>query len=387
MKILEVVHRFPPALGGSEKVVYELSKEFIQQGHDVTVLTSTSLNNIDTRGFSTGRRFTLRSSTYKKKKEIMDGIRVIRCEPDFQFWTFAINREMKHFLKKNLNNYDIIHVHGYQAYESYIVSKLTENYVHTAHDIIAHYPGLFAFIKKIYDILFGKRILKKAKALIALTPENVTQYNEILHCTGKTQIIPNGITVLKKKGKNSKVLKQLGNPQHVILFVGRIVEYKGCQYTIQALPDILKEYPSAIALFVGKDDGYTEHLKKIATEFGVQKQCHFTGAVDDLESYLNLGDVFVFPSRGEGFGLAPVEAMSVGIPVILANMGGLKYVLQKIGGTPIDMNKNIPEQITRTVLEIFADKNIQKKMKPIVEETQKYRWEHIAKRTLQVFKK
>jgi glycosyltransferase involved in cell wall biosynthesis len=171
MKILEVVHRFPPALGGSEKVVYELSKEFVKQGHDVTVLTSTSLNNTDTRGFSTGRPFSLQSTTYKRKKEIMDGIKVIRCEPDFQFWTFAINREMKHFLKKNLKQYDVVHVHGYQAYESYIVSKLSEDYVHTAHDIISHYPGFFALIKKMYDVLFGKRILRKAKALVALTPE------------------------------------------------------------------------------------------------------------------------------------------------------------------------------------------------------------------------
>ena len=54
MKILEIIYRFHPSVGGSQKVVYELSKEFARKGHDVTVVTSTSMTNNDVRGFSTG---------------------------------------------------------------------------------------------------------------------------------------------------------------------------------------------------------------------------------------------------------------------------------------------------------------------------------------------
>ncbi|MFW6231218.1 MAG: glycosyltransferase family 4 protein [Nanoarchaeota archaeon] len=382
MKILEVVHRFPPAVGGSEKVVYELSKELVKKGHAVTVLTTTSLHNNDTKGFSTGRPFSLRSATYKKKKEILDGIKVIRTEPDFQFWTFAPNREMKRFLKKHIHEYGIIHVHGYQTYESALVSKMATGYVHTAHDIISHYPGVFALMKSIYDRFIGRRILKNAGALIALTEENKRQYVEICDCSSKIHIIPNGITPFRQRPKDKGLMKKFGNPKNILLFVGRIVEYKGCQHTIRALPNILKEEPETIALFVGKDGGYAKTLQRIAREEGVENQCFFTGAVEDLEKYLNLGDIFVFPSRGEGFGLAPVEAMSIGIPAVLADMGGLRYVLKDIGGYPINMEKDIEKQITDHVLSIIKHPPNKKE---IVKKTQPYRWDTIAERTVEVF--
>lgn len=386
MKILEVVHRFPPAIGGSEKVVFELSREFVKLGHDVTVVTSSSLDNNDTRGLSTGRGFSFKSKTYKKYKEVIDGIKILRFEPSFQFWTFALNPSMKRFLYNNIDKFDIVHVHGYQAYESYIVSKISKKnkkpFVLTAHDIISHYPGFFAMIKKLYDFALGKKILKNSSGLIALTQENVEQYNEIYECSDKISIIPNGINNYKKKPKDKSMLKGFGNPKKIILFLGRIVKYKGCHEIISALPEILKKYPDTIALFVGKDGGYTETLLKQAQEISVEENCIFTGPVDDIEKYLNLADVFVFPSRGEGFGLAPVEAMSVGVPGILANMGGLKYVLKDIGGIPINMDENVPEQIAKNVIKIFDGKLSGKEISKYEANAKNYRWDKISEQTL-----
>lgn len=391
MKILEVVHRFPPAIGGSEKVVFELSKEFVKQGHDVTVVTSTSLDNNDTRGFSTGRRFSLKSSTYKRKKEFLDGVRILRFDPDFQFWTFAPSREMKKFLKENINRFDIVHVHGYQAYEAYIVSKLcrkqSRKYVLTAHDIISHYPGFFNLLKKTYDFIFGRNIIKQASGLVALTPENFEQYNDVYESSEKISIIPNGINDYEKRAKDRKLLLSLGNPQKVILFLGRIVEYKGCQFIIDALPKILEKYPKTKAVFVGKDGGYTKNLIERAESLSVKDHCVFTGPVDDIEKYLNLADVFVFPSRGEGFGLAPVEAMSVGVPAILADMGGLKYVLQDIGGVPINMNHDIVKQIEDKILDVFTGKFSKQKIEQAEKNSKNYNWDKIASRTIDFFKK
>ncbi|MFW5852895.1 MAG: glycosyltransferase family 4 protein [Nanoarchaeota archaeon] len=387
MRILEVIYRFPPAIAGSGKVAYELSKEFVKKGHDVTVVTSTSLDNNDVRGLSTGRGFSLKSNTYKKRKEMMDGIKVIRFEPLFQFWTFGLNPSMKKYLKENIHKFDIVHVHGYQAYEAYIVSEICMKhkrpFVLTAHDIISHYPGFFAIVKKTYDLVMGKKILNNSSGLIALTQENVEQYNDILDCNDKISIIPNGINDYKKTSKNRKLLEKMGNPKRVILFLGRIVEYKGCQYIIDALPEILERYPNTVAAFVGIDGGYTGKLKQRADNLDVGKRCFFSGAVDDIEPYINLADVFVFPSRGEGFGIAPVEAMSVGVPAILADMGGLRYVLKDIGGLSIDMEKNVPEQISKNVLDIFEGKLHKNLAKDGEKNAREYKWSKIASKTLE----
>ena len=386
MKILEVIYRYPPAIAGSGKVAYELSKEFVKMGHDVTVATSTSLNNNDTRGFSTGRRFSLKSNNYNKHREAIDGVKIYRFNPLFQFWTFGFNPGLKRFIKENSKKFDIVHVHSYQSYEAYIVSKLCKKYVLNGNDIISHYPGFFAFIKKMFDILMGRRILKKASGLVALTKENVVQYNEIFPCGEKIKVIPPGIENYKKTKRQKDLRSKLGNPKKIILFLGRIVEYKGCQFIIDALPEIIKEYPDTVAAFVGIDGGYTNRLKQKAESMGLADKCFFSGAVDDIEPYLNIGDVFVFPSRGEGFGLAPVEAMSVGVPAVLADMGGLKYVLKDIGGLPIDMNKDISTQISKNVLKIFNKELNLDQFKIAEENAKKYRWDEIAKKTLNFLK-
>src|SRR3989338_4369977 len=157
MKILEVIPKFHPAVGGSEKVVYELSKQFVKDGHEVTVVTSTSTNNKDVRGFSTEGIFRLSSSCNSNNHEIIDNINVYRFRPIFKFFPYSYNPSMKKFLKKNAGKYDIIHSHVYQSYEADVISSLGLAYVHTAHDIVSHYGGIFKFFKKIYDLIIGRR--------------------------------------------------------------------------------------------------------------------------------------------------------------------------------------------------------------------------------------
>jgi glycogen synthase len=387
MKILEIINKFPPSEGGSQKVVHQLAKQFTKQGHLVTVVTSTSINNKDTRGFSTEGIFHLKNSCQPDNYELMSNIKVYRFKPFFKFWPYAYNPSMRKFLKKEVHKYDIVHVHGYQSYEADLVSKLGVPYILTAHDIIAHYRGFLGFLKKIYDIIIGKRILKRAKKLIAITPENVIQYNEIINCNNKIAIVPNGIESFSKKEKSSELLKKLGNPHKTILFFARIVKYKGAQYIIQALPKIIEIEPKIMCVFAGNDQGYKKELVKLAAELKVQNHCIFTGKISNetREDFYNLADVFIFPSTGEGFGLVAAEALHFGIPSILANKGGLKYILKEIGGYPLDMNKDIPLQIFNYVKNIFQDEKIKEKMLPAIENSKCFTWEDIAKKTLKEF--
>ena len=388
LRILEVTHRFPPAVGGCEKVVYELSREFASQGHDVTVLTSTSLKDTDTRGVSKGKGLRLSSEISGATEEMRDGVKVFRFPPDYQFFTFAPNSQMRHFLRKNAEYYDIVHVHGYLSYEAYMVSKYCKSYVLTAHDIVSHNDGiLFRLMKSAYDRLIGKRILKRASRLIALTPANQEEYESVSDCGGKIKVIPNGINAYGEVDKDEKrrILESIGTPKKVILFIGRIVEYKGVADIVKAMPDIIERHPDSKAVFVGVDGGYTEELKRIAAHHGVRDNCVFTGGVESIEPYLNIADVFVFPSRGEGFGLSPVEAMSMRVPSLMTDIGGLKYVLSWIGGHRLDSSKDIPMQISKKVNRILDDPKAKDKMSGLAEKARSYRWPGIAEMTLKLF--
>jgi glycosyltransferase involved in cell wall biosynthesis len=387
MKILEIIYRFYPSVGGSQKVVYELSKEFVKKGHDVTVVTSTSMTNNDTRGFSTGRRFTFKSLNDRSYKETKEGINIYRFKPFFQLFPYGYNPQMKKYLKKYIKEFDIVHVHGYQTYEADMVSRLSKNYILTAHDIIAHYGGILGFLKKIFDIIIGKRILKRAKYLVALTAENIKQYKDIVDCGDKIKLIPDGIEPLEKSEKSSELMERFGNPKKVVLFVGRVVKYKGAQDIIKAANSILKFEPSTKFVFVGEDQGYMDELKKLAKELNVSDKCIFEGKVScKIDCYYNTADVFVLPSRGEGFGLTAVEAMSVGVPSILADLGGLKHVLKMVGGYSLDMDHDVSKQIADHVIEIFKDDEIDSKMKNVIENTKRLTWDNISNETLELFK-
>ena len=116
--------------------------------------------------------------------------------------------------------------------------------------------------------------------------------------------------------------------ERVILYVGRIEPLKGIDILLRALPMLEYEGPVR-ALVVGGNpgnDAELERLKSLASELGIADSVTFTGSVpqDVLPTYYSGADVFTLPSHSESFGLAPLEAMACGAPVVVSRVGGLK---------------------------------------------------------------
>ena len=102
MKILQITSTFFPVVGGQEKVVYELSKRLVELGHEVTILTTDLLCN----------------KKYLLKEEIFDKIKVIRLKNDFFLGGYGYSKAAISWLKKNWENYDVVHSHGYNRHLS-----------------------------------------------------------------------------------------------------------------------------------------------------------------------------------------------------------------------------------------------------------------------------
>lgn len=364
MKILQVTQRFYPSVGGSQLAVYHLAKELVALGHEVTVLTTSSLNNRDVRGFSTARPFTVRSKlTPLAPFEYKDGIKILRKRPLFQFWSYMVTPGMFLWLLRHVREYDVVHAHCYMFSEPDMAAWISKMYKKpfflTAHDIITPFKGMYRFIKKSYDFTLGKATLRLCSKVISLTPENTLQYEALGVPSSKIELIPLGIDVEKFTSFHpDPTFKQRHHFQkHVLLFVARLMEYKGAQFIMEAAPEILKSFPDTSFVFVGEDQGFLSHLKQLATEKRVSSACHFMGQLEDkdlLNCYAT-ADAFVFPSVGEGFGFVALEAKLMGLPTILASSGGLKYILQKTGGFPLDMNQAVGSQIVQHISFIFQN--------------------------------
>jgi asparagine synthase (glutamine-hydrolysing) len=145
----------------------------------------------------------------------------------------------------------------------------------------------------------------------------------------KLDYLPNAI-VLKEFGpgvKNQDLLELYGlSGKRVLLTVARLEaaeRYKGVDRVIEALPKLLGIHPDLAYLVVG-DGTDRERLERLAEHLGVAHSVRFAGHVadDQKAEHFRLADVFVLPSKGEGFGIVLLEAMACGIPVVASKVDG-----------------------------------------------------------------
>jgi phosphatidylinositol alpha-1,6-mannosyltransferase len=129
----------------------------------------------------------------------------------------------------------------------------------------------------------------------------------------------------------------------VLMTVSRLAaseQYKGNDRVIRVLPRVVREHPQTMYLIVGDGDD-RPRLEALAAECGVAERVRFVGQVldEELPDYYRLADVFVMPSTGEGFGIAFLEAMASGIPVIGGNKdGSLDPLADGNAGAAVDPN-------------------------------------------------
>jgi len=394
MKILQVASRFYPRAGGVEKHVFFLSRELARIGHDVTVVTSNSVAQDDVPGISR-KGITMRYSLPDLPSfEINDdGVKIYRFKPKMAFYTALFTPGLARYLFQHIEDSDIVHVHGYLHAEPSIVSVIAKlkkkPFVLTAHDLIASYGGFSAAFKSLADIGFGRFVIRSAAALIAVAPLNREEYLNLGGRDEQICIIPNGIQRenFANLQPSAEILNDLNNPDHLVLFVGRLTQYKGAQYIVAAIKDIIEQYSVTKFVFIGQDDGYRAQLMRQAAENGVSDVCIFTGQVSDekLRQFYASADVFVLPSTCEAFGMAALESIAAGTPVVLANSGGLSYILSEFGGYPLDMSTDVSIQIARAVKLVFrngARNRIEAERKKALDE---YSWNNVARRLTKVY--
>jgi glycosyltransferase involved in cell wall biosynthesis len=112
---------------------------------------------------------------------------------------------------------------------------------------------------------------------------------------------------------------------HNLLYVGRLENYKGVDYLIESLPQILSQYPDTKLSIVG-DGGAKQRLEKLAQNFNLQNQIKFLGQANrnNLDLLYQAASIVVIPSvYPEAFGKVGIEAMSVGRPVVGTDVGGI----------------------------------------------------------------
>ena len=180
-----------------------------------------------------------------------------------------------------------------------------------------------------------------------------------------------------------------------ILSVGYLIERKGFEYLIRAMPHVLKEHENARLKIVGSGP-LESKLKLLIYELDLGDQVEIIKNVSDekLLMMYNSADLFVLPSivdsqgNTEGLGVVLLEAMACGVPVIGSDVGGISDIIVD-GKNGLLVGEKDWFEIAKNILIVINDKKIMKKIssKGYNEVRTNFAWDKIARCYLEIYRK
>ncbi len=312
MRIVQVSPFFHPHAGGVESHVRSLAREFAREGHDVTVVTSRYRRDLPHEERTEGYRI-LRTRTLG-----------VAFNTPFDIGTTSLLRAL---------DADVVHLHYPPPLTSFFATRSLQR---------RSTPVCLTYHCDLYLAGTTGRLLAGLYQRVFLPPTLRRVGKIIVHTRSY------GVTSAMLRGRELAVIPSVVDldwfrpgldasdlrgdlrleGKRVLAFTGRLVPHKGVDVILQALPLL----PNDVVLLVVGAGPRLPSLVGLAGRLGVSERVRFCASVadDDLPRYLALADLFVFPSQNrlEGFGLAVAEAMAVGLPVVIADMPGVREVIE-----------------------------------------------------------
>jgi glycosyltransferase involved in cell wall biosynthesis len=321
-------HRYAPQVGGYENQI-KLLAEHLSKHFPVKVVTF-NLTNSPT-------------------KESLNSVEVNRVKPQLVF--FRVPFSVAYLKKLGEMDYDLLHAHGFVP----IVSDLSIFYAKSKNKKTVythHFDGnvqdakALNLLAETYNKTIARASFHFADAIVSTTKSYAETSSTLQPIIKKVHTIPCFVDCNQFKpqspSKVTELRQQLGlDDKKTVLFVGRIVPYKGLEYLIKAIEYAKAEQGEELnLLLVGGEEGknitdkseYYQQILQLAEKTIVRKNIRFLGRVENsqLSTYYSLADVVALPSvmRGEAFGTVIIEALACGTPVVASNIAGVKDVLK-----------------------------------------------------------
>jgi len=321
-------HRYAPLVGGYENQL-KLLAENLSKFFNVKVVTFKLTNSPDC--------------------EPLNRVEVHRVTPQLVFFRVPFSASYITMLGKM--NFDILHAHGFVP----IVSDLSVFYAKSRKKTAVythHFDGNVQDSKTLnrladfYNRTIGRFSVRFADAIIATSKSYAETSPVIKHHMDKVHVIPCLVDCNsfepQPASKVTALKEQLGlNGKKIVLFVGRVVPYKGLEYLVKALAHINNEMDEEFhLLLIGEGEGkkitdhsrYYQSIQHLVNKGDFKECVHFLGRVEgyELSMYYSLADVVALPSvmRGEAFGSILLEALACGTPVVASKLPGVGEVLK-----------------------------------------------------------
>jgi N-acetyl-alpha-D-glucosaminyl L-malate synthase BshA len=341
MKIAIVCY---PTFGGSGVVATELGIALSKRGHEIHFITYKQPVRLDLLG----------SSIYFHEVNVPE-------YPLFHYQPYELALSSKLVDTVKLHGIEVLHVHyaiphayaAYMAKQMLAVEGINTPIVTTLHGTDITLVGSHPFYKSAVTFSIN------ASDVVTSVSESLKKDTlRLFNITNEINVIPNFIDV--EKYENSKLDEcqrhlLASTSERIITHVSNFRKVKRIDDVIQVFYRIQKNIASKLVM-VG-DGPELEPAEQLVRKLGIEENVIFLGKSNEVDKILCFSDLFLLPSETESFGLAALEAMASGVPVISSNTGGIPEVnIEGVSGYLADVGD--VEKMAFKAIEILQDESV-----------------------------
>lgn len=335
MNVCLLTETYAPVIGGGEAQALHLAEGLSALGFGVLVLTR-------------------RSNPALARFEHDGAVRVHRLPPAgagrLKKWGLLLTSFAA--LVRLRRQYDLVFVSGFRlvGLSAVLAAKLLRKTCVLKADSLGELSGAF-FADGLarlrlnpsalpVRVLLGLRnlFLRQADAFVAISAPISAELAAGGIQPGRIHRLPNSVNThrfcpLPETAKR-EMRRRLGLPLtgSIATYVGRLVAYKGLPLLLRVWREVSPSHPGSKLMLVGAG-GLDMHnceaaLRDYVEANGLQRSVHFSGEVANVHEVLQASDVFVFPTENEAFGIALIEAMACGLPVISTRIDSVADIVE-----------------------------------------------------------
>lgn len=338
MKILQL-GKFYPIRGGVEKVMYDLTVGLSERGVDCDMLCALSQG---------GSRVT----------DINRHARLIGCRTLRKVAATMISPSMVVSLRKRCKDYDIIHVHhpDPMACLALFLSGYKGKVVLHWHSDIEKQKALLRLYRPLQEWL-----LRRADVILGTTPVYTAESPHLSGVQHKIKCLPIGITRVPSSHTMAEELQNRYPDKKIIFSLGRLVEYKGYKYLIEAASHLGNDY----VVLIGGSGPLESKLSTQIEQSGVTDRVKLLGRIPDeeLPAYYRACTLFCLSSiqKTEAFAIVQVEAMSCHKPVVATRIphSGVAWVNEH-GVSGLNVTPRNARELAEAIMAITGNETVYK---------------------------
>ncbi len=332
MKLALVTRRYPPLIGGAEKVLSYLAPALAAEGAEVTVLTAQPIG----LGLPPIEHCTTAKGELTVARLPTSRVRFLGT------WLYASH--LRRWLRSHPIDLAYVSMLKHDAYVAVGVGR------ERGFPVVLRPEGAGATGDIAWQSWgrFGRTIARRcrqADAVVSISSPITEELRQDGYDPDRIHALPNGVPVPETCWQRRDHWREA--PRAV--FVGRLAPEKGLDTLVRAWSNVRASWPTARLTLVGEGPERAGLESQVAA-LGLSDAVEFAGAVTDPTAALRAADLFVLPSREEGMSIALLEAMALGLPLIASSVPGNRRIVQDFKHGRF-VSPNDPEALAAVILD------------------------------------